>query len=158
MVSCVFTIEGGFSTNGWCLLPLWLVTLVGHGRCSSSAAGFHAAPERKYQHLWRRGKPSALSSPPRTASAGILGVASETGPETSSGIKLETAAQGQCSKWVGTHRYAVPALLHFTLWRAVTFSFLPELLTSCRYSSLPSQYQVLWEIHNSTAPHKPDTV
>jgi len=31
----------------------------------------------------------------------------------------------QCSKGAGTQRYAVSALLHFTLWRAKTFSCLP---------------------------------
>ena len=41
---------------------------------------------------------------------------------------------------------------HFTPWRTVTFSCIPELLTSCRFSPLPSRYQVLWEIHNGAEP------
>lgn len=55
--------------------------------CSSSAAVFHAAPKWKLRHLWWRGKPSAPSSPPQTASSGTLWAASETGPETRSSIE-----------------------------------------------------------------------
>lgn len=52
----------------------------------------------------------------------------------------------QCSNWAETQWYAVPPLLHFTPC-TVSFSCAPALLTSCRYSFLPSQSQVLWEIH-----------
>lgn len=51
-------------------------------RCSSSAAEFHVALGRRRRRPRRRGRPSALSALPQTASAGTRGGASETGPGT----------------------------------------------------------------------------
>lgn len=79
----VFSLSEGGGGYKWLVLT---PTVVGKPRqarrCSSSAAEFHAAPKKKHQHPWQRGKSSGLSSPPLTASAGTVRAASETGPET----------------------------------------------------------------------------
>lgn len=49
----------------------------------------------------------------------------------------------------GWYSAAAAALLHFTLWRTVTFfSCTLALTTKWRYYFLPSPYQLLWVIHN----------
>ena len=78
---------GGGGGYKWFVLTPSVVG-TGPARCCwSSAAGFRAAPERKFPHLWQRGTPSGLSSARLTAAAGTLRAASKTAPETRPWIK-----------------------------------------------------------------------